>query len=227
MNLLNQVTNIRKSIDLVSSMSPLLFRLILAPVLIIAGYSKLGLSADTASFMEAITALPEVINWFGNEQWGLGLPFPALLAFLAGWTEFLGGWLLLIGLLTRLVAVPLAFTMLVAMFTVHIDNGWFAITPTSTDTSPAKVFEWLSMPLAKASLENSEKASQRLTRMRDILAEHGHTDYLYETGKPVILNNGIEFGFIYFAMLLSLLSTGGGRYTSTDYWLWKKFKPIL
>ena len=59
--------------------------------------------------------------------------------------------------------------------------------------------------------------------MREILEEHGYTEYLYETGKPVILNNGIEFGFIYFAMLISLFFTGGGRFTSLDYRLFHKY----
>jgi uncharacterized membrane protein YphA (DoxX/SURF4 family) len=35
----------------------------------------------------------------------------------------------------------------------------------------------------------------------------------------VILNNGIEFGVTYLIMLLTLLFTGGGRFTSVDYFL--------
>ena len=35
----------------------------------------------------------------------------------------------------------------------------------------------------------------------------------------MVLNNGIEFAATYFIMLLSLLFTGGGRYSSLDYWL--------
>ena len=209
--------------QIASGIPALLFRLILAPVMIIAGYNKLGISGDPESLLAAISALPEVVSWFGNSDWGLGLPFPALLAFLAGWTEFLGGWLLLVGLLTRVVAIPLAFTMFIAMATVHIDHGWFSITPSNGETSAAKVFDWLGVPGAQASLENSNAANERLTKMREILEEHGYTEYLYETGKPVILNNGIEFGFIYFAMLISLFFTGGGRFTSLDYWLFRKY----
>jgi len=48
---------------------------------------------------------------------GLGLPFPKLNALLAGSTECFGGLLLLVGLGSRLVSLPLAFTMLVAYFT--------------------------------------------------------------------------------------------------------------
>jgi putative oxidoreductase len=39
----------------------------------------------------------------------------------------------------------------------------------------------------------------------------------------VILNNGIEFGVTYLVMLLSLLFTGGGRFTSIDYYLSRLF----
>jgi putative oxidoreductase len=48
---------------------------------------------------------------------GLGLPFPKLNAVLAGSTECFGGLLLLVGLCSRLISVPLAFTMLMAYIT--------------------------------------------------------------------------------------------------------------
>jgi putative oxidoreductase len=48
---------------------------------------------------------------------GLNLPFPKLNGVLAGSTECFGGLLLLVGLASRLVSIPLAFTMLVAYFT--------------------------------------------------------------------------------------------------------------
>jgi hypothetical protein len=35
----------------------------------------------------------------------------------------------------------------------------------------------------------------------------------------VIFNSGIEFGVTYLLMLFSLLFTGGGRFTSVDYYL--------
>jgi len=202
-----------------SGLAPLLFRLILAPTLIIAGYSKLGLSGDWESWIDVILADPDVVAWFGNPDWGLGLPVPGLLAFLVGWIEFIGGWLILIGLATRIVAVPLMFIMLVAATSVHWENGWFAITPTNPDTSAARVLSWLEINGSEESLENSIEAGKRLERIRSIVEEHGHSEYLYETGRPVILNNGIEFSIIYFAMLFSLFFTGGGRLTSVDYYL--------
>ena len=197
----------------------LLFRLILAPVMIIAGFNKLALSGETDGFFSYFLADASVVQWFGNSEWGLGLPFPDLLAFLACWSEFLGGWFLLFGLFTRLVSIPLMFTMVVAATTVHWHNGWFAIAPSNPTTSSAQVLDWLSIPGAKESLENSLEVQERIGKIRGIVEEHGFTDYLYEKGKPSIINNGIEFSAIYFAMLLSLFFVGGGRFVSVDYWL--------
>lgn len=216
--LISTYKNSLEKLAIFDGIPSLLFRLILAPVMIIAGYSKLNLSGDSVGIIELFLASPEVVAWFGNEQWGLGLPFPDLLAFLAGWSEFLGGWLLLLGLFTRVITIPLMFTMIVAAATVHWSNGWFAITPTNPQTSSAQVLDWLSLPGAKNSLENSLEAKDRIDKINDIVIEHGYPDYLFEKGKPVILNNGIEFSAIYFVMLLSLFFTGGGRFVSLDYW---------
>ncbi len=54
-----------------------------------------------------------------------GIPFPALSAYLISFTEFFGGIALLLGLFTRLAAVPLAFSMLVAVLQVHLKGGFF------------------------------------------------------------------------------------------------------
>lgn len=200
----------------------LLIRLYLAPVFIIAGYNKLNLSDPDITGFASLFANTNIVTWFGNTEWGLGLPFPELLANLAAWTEFLGGWLLLVGLLTRLVSIPLMFTMIIAMTSVHAENGWFAITPTNADTSPAKVMSWLGFKQAETSLQNSEEAAIRLNRIKEIVAENGDPDWLYDKGSIVILNNGIEFAMTYFIMLLALFFIGAGRFTSIDYYLRKQ-----
>jgi len=56
----------------------------------------------------------------------LGVPFPTLSAYLSAGTEFLGGILLLVGLLTRLAAFATTINMLVAIFKVHFKNGFTA-----------------------------------------------------------------------------------------------------
>lgn len=63
----------------------------------------------------------------GTGQWmaAIGLEPGFLMALGAGSAEFFGGIALLIGLLTRPAAVVLAFTMIVAILTVHISNGLF------------------------------------------------------------------------------------------------------
>ncbi|PAX99977.1 quinol oxidase [Pseudoalteromonas sp. HM-SA03] len=218
-NLLKPYRQLQHLSQYFSGLAPLLMRLILAPVMIIAGYNKLNLTNPDATFLQSLLADPNIVAWFGNSEWGLGLPFPDLLAFLAAWTEFLGGWLILFGLLTRLVSIPLMVTMVVAATTVHLEHGWFSVTPTNPDTSAAKVLDWLGFEEAKVSLENSLAAKQRLDSIKGIVEENGRPNYLYERGNIVILNNGIEFAATYFVLLLSLFFTGGGRYVSVDYWL--------
>lgn len=56
----------------------------------------------------------------------IGLEPAVPLAVLAGLGEFAGGILLAIGLLTRPAAVVTSFVLLVAVFSVHIGNGFFA-----------------------------------------------------------------------------------------------------
>ncbi|WMN60089.1 DoxX family protein [Pseudoalteromonas xiamenensis] len=197
----------------------LALRLILGPVMVVAGFSKLNLSNNDVTGLDKLLADPSVTSWFGNTEWGLGLPFPDLLAFMAGWTEFLGGWLLIVGLLTRLVSLPLIVTMLIAIFTVHLESGWFAITPTNPSTSPALIFSWLNIPGADMSLENSLATKERLDYIKEIIADTGYENYLTEKGSVAILNNGVEFAFTYFVMLLVLFANGAGRFTSLDYWL--------
>jgi len=63
-----------------------------------------------------------VIDWFGS----IGIPAPVFNAYLAAGTEMLGVVLLVLGLGTRLIAIPLVITMLVAIKTVHWTNGFEA-----------------------------------------------------------------------------------------------------
>ena len=168
-------------------LAPLALRLYLVPVFWMAGTQK-------------ISGIDNTIEWFGNPDWGLGLPFPTVMAYLAAYTEAIGALLLLIGLATRWISIPLMITMVVAALAVHWDNGWAAIADSS-----------------------AQDVAARLGAAKDILREHGNYRWLTEKGNFVILNNGIEFAVTYFVMLLSLLFTGGGRFTSADYYLSKLF----
>ena len=77
--------------------------------------------------------MESTIAWFGNPDWGLGLPFPALNAYLAATTEILGVVPLLLGLGTRVISLPLIAVMLMAYFTVHMGHGWLAIGSSADD----------------------------------------------------------------------------------------------
>ena len=61
-----------------------------------------------------------MVAWFGNSDWGLGLPLPAMMVLLAAGAELVGGLALIVGLATRLVVIPLMVTMLVAAGTSHL-----------------------------------------------------------------------------------------------------------
>ncbi len=75
----------------------------------------------------------KLFGWFGGYglegtgQWlgSIGLAPGYLMALLAGSAEFFGGLALVLGLLVRPAAAALAFAMLVAIFSVHIDKGLF------------------------------------------------------------------------------------------------------
>ncbi len=201
--LLHRQLNKTRALDF---LAPLAFRLYLGPVFLAAGLHKLHTFSDT-------------VAWLGDPEWGLSLPFPALLAVCVTAVEIGGGLALLIGLGVRWLAGPLMITMLVAALTVHWENGWFAIAPSNPATSTAAVLAEAGVPGARASLENSAAVGERLGRIKTILREHGDYAWLTEKGNPVILNNGIEFSATYFIMLLSLFFTGGGRFISLDYWI--------
>jgi putative oxidoreductase len=61
----------------------------------------------------------------GQFMASLGLTPGYLMALLAGSAEFFGGLALLFGVLVRPAAAALAFAMLVAILSVHIDKGLF------------------------------------------------------------------------------------------------------
>ncbi|KTD99108.1 DoxX family protein [Pseudoalteromonas sp. H71] len=75
----------------------------------------------------------KLFAWFGGYglegtgQWmaSIGLEPGYWLALMAGSAEFFGGIALALGILTRPAAIVTAFTMLIAIFSVHINNGLF------------------------------------------------------------------------------------------------------
>ena len=60
------------------------------------------------------------IEWFSS----LGIPFASLATLLTASIEIMGVILLVLGLFTRLITMPLMIVMLVATITVHFSNGF-------------------------------------------------------------------------------------------------------
>ncbi|WP_296402612.1 DoxX family protein [Psychrobacter sp.] len=192
-------------VELLDFLAPLAIRLYLAPIFISAGWTKL-------------MSFEDIVQWFGNSEWGLGFMMPTLMAVLVILAELVGGIMLLLGIGTRFVSLSLIITMLVAMVTVHWSNGWYAITPTNPETSLSSLMNSFGFWGSEASLTNSHEAALRLDKAREILQTHGNYDWLTETGNFVILNNGIEFAATYAIMLLVTLFYGAGRFVGLDYW---------
>ncbi len=185
--LANTLQGLLDKTRVVDFLAPLALRLYLAPVFWMASNNKWN-PFDSESSLQG------TIDWFGNPDWGLGLPFPEIMAHLAWGAEYFGAICLLLGLAVRWVSIPLMVTMVVAAVTVHWENGWLAIA----------------------------EPSAQLEAGRSLLQEYGNYEWLTENGSFVILNNGIEFATTYFIMLLTLFFIGAGKYVSADYWIAKK-----
>ncbi|MBT8445891.1 MAG: DoxX family protein [Gammaproteobacteria bacterium] len=193
-----------RSLDFVAAV---LLRLYLVPVFFLAGSNKWNPFAEGGT-LNPTEGLKDIAAWFGNPDWGLGLPAPMLMAILAWAAEYVGAIMLALGLAVRWVCIPLMFTMVVAATTVHWDNGWQAVHDAK---SP-----WAS--------EHVAEAGERLARARSILKKHGNYDWLTERGSFVVSNNGIEWAATYFLMVMALFFIGGGRWFSLDYWIARRYR---
>ncbi|MCX2980807.1 DoxX family protein [Halieaceae bacterium IMCC14734] len=97
-----------------------------------SGLDTLPLRAG-AGVIFAAHGAQKLFGWFGGyglegtAGWmtSIGLEPGLLMAILAGSTEFVGGLMLAAGLLVRPTALLLTVTMLVAIATVHWQNGLF------------------------------------------------------------------------------------------------------
>ncbi|XZG69712.1 DoxX family protein [Chitinibacteraceae bacterium HSL-7] len=96
------------------------------------GWGSLALRVPVGVIFAAHGA-QKLFGWFGGyglagtAGWmeSVGLAPGYLMALGAGGAEFLGGLALIIGLATRPAALALAFTMVVAIASVHLQNGLF------------------------------------------------------------------------------------------------------
>jgi putative oxidoreductase len=92
-----------------------IFRVVVGLLMIHNGFSKL---ADVQGFAS------EVVSF-------IGLPYPVFLTYCAAYAEIVSSILLALGLLTRLNALILLFTMLIAIF-FHLKKDGLQISPLET-----------------------------------------------------------------------------------------------
>ncbi|MBI4458963.1 MAG: DoxX family protein [Acidobacteria bacterium] len=118
----------------------------------------------------------KVLGWFGGAglqattQFFAGMNIPAPLAYLAIAAEFLGGLGLIVGLLGRVAAFGIFCNMAVAVFLVHLPNGFFM---NWTGSQPGEGFEYhlLALALSLGIMVRGSGAlslDQALTRKRPI-----------------------------------------------------------
>lgn len=105
--------------------APIPLRLILGYGFIQHGFAKLLRGVD--SFAAILHAL--------------GVPAPHFMAWVNILTELLGGLAILLGAFVTLASIPMAIILLVAIFTVHLPNGFssiklLAVTPAGPQFGP-------------------------------------------------------------------------------------------
>lgn len=92
--------------------APLVLRLATGVIFALHGYQKLQMG------LPAVTGMLE----------GMGFPMPMVFAVLLIAAELVGGIMLILGFLTRWAAKSLVVVSLVALFLVHLPNGFFLST---------------------------------------------------------------------------------------------------
>jgi len=145
---LNLLINIPERLSVYFSWLPPLFaRLVVGWVFMWSGWTKLN-------------NLPAMIKNF--TEWGI--PFPQIMTPFVSGVEFFGGLLLLLGLFTRIAAVPLVIVMVVAIISAkwsQVDSletlagfeevsyialfGWLAV----SGPGPVSLDYWLGNPATK------------------------------------------------------------------------------
>jgi putative oxidoreductase len=92
-------------LDRLQPLALLLMRLALGAIMVAHGYHKVFGGLHHHAQMVASLGLPE---WLG---------------YVSAFTEFFGGWLILVGLFTRVAALGVCLDLFVAIWKVHLHNG--------------------------------------------------------------------------------------------------------
>jgi putative oxidoreductase len=98
------------------------------PLRLIVGYGFMEHGyAKLARGLDAFTAILHA----------LGMPAPALFAWATVTVELFGGFAVLIGAFIPIASIPMTVVLLVAIFTVHLPNGFSSIKLLSVDAAGA------------------------------------------------------------------------------------------
>jgi putative oxidoreductase len=136
-------------------LGPLVARIVVGWVFLWSGWGKLN-------------DLPIVIENFV----GWGIPFPKILAPFVSSVEFIGGILLLLGLFTRVAAVPLAIVMVVAILSAKWDEVDSIETLVGFDeTAYLAIFLWLAIAGAGQICHVASGQADPLALTRHLLAK--------------------------------------------------------
>lgn len=95
------------SLDRYRDLGPLVVRIVLAIILLYHGILKFMATDQTVAFFTKA-----------------GVPAPGATVYLSGLAEVIGGVLILLGLYTRLAAIPLIVNFLAAIFFVRLPKGF-------------------------------------------------------------------------------------------------------
>jgi putative oxidoreductase len=105
MSLVARAHRLLRTVEPASNIGPLLARLVVGIVFVSTGWGKLHNHANVTDFFTT-----------------LNIPLPGLNAWIVASIEFFGGLALIFGLATRLAALPMAGTMVVAIITAKRDD---------------------------------------------------------------------------------------------------------
>jgi putative oxidoreductase len=116
-----------------------LFRLTISPLPVPAGWYAfpLRLMIGFGFIQHGYAKLARGPEDFIGILHAMGLPVPALLGWATMLVEIVGGVMILAGALIPLATVPMAIVLLVAIFTVHLPNGFSSIKLQSFDAAGA------------------------------------------------------------------------------------------
>jgi putative oxidoreductase len=105
MQILKQIRDMLESINRRQWIAQLLVRLFVGYFFVETGWGKL-----------------HNLDGFAQRFAGWGIPYPYFNAALSAYTEFIGGWLTVFGIGTRLVSIPMIINMLVAILQVNLKH---------------------------------------------------------------------------------------------------------